>query len=70
MVFETGLPTRYYINATEINFQHLILSETVTARPYKGTTSRYWSICVGESLHPDLAWAFDFPTGQLLLTPG
>src|SRR5215472_18000634 len=24
MVFETGLPTRYYINRTQINFDHLI----------------------------------------------
>jgi uncharacterized protein (DUF427 family) len=37
MVFETGLPTRYYLNPTEINFEHLTPSDTVTACPYKGT---------------------------------
>ncbi|HZC53297.1 MAG TPA: DUF427 domain-containing protein, partial [Mycobacterium sp.] len=31
MVFETGLPTRFYLNPTEINFQHLLASGTVTA---------------------------------------
>src|SRR5262252_6116655 len=65
MVFETGLPTRYYINPTEINFDHLIPSDTVTSCPYKGTTSRYWSVRVGDAVHPDLAWAYDFPTRQL-----
>jgi Domain of unknown function (DUF427) len=33
MVFETGLPTRYYLNPTEINFEHLTPSDTVTACP-------------------------------------
>src|SRR5215470_1907870 len=37
MVFETGLPTRYYINPTEVSFGHLIPSGTVTSCPYKGT---------------------------------
>src|SRR5215471_9454560 len=65
MVFETGLPTRYYINQTEINSEHLTPSDTVTACPYKGTTSRYWSARIGGTAHPDLAWTYDFPTRQL-----
>jgi uncharacterized protein (DUF427 family) len=65
MVFETGLPTRYYINQTEINSEHLTPSDTVTACPYKGTTSRYWSVRTGGTAHPDLAWTYDFPTRQL-----
>lgn len=65
MVFETGLPTRYYINQTEINYEHLIPSDTVTSCPYKGTTSRYWSVRTGGTVHKDLAWAYDFPTRQL-----
>jgi uncharacterized protein (DUF427 family) len=70
MVFETGLPTRYYLNQTEVNFAHLQKSETVTACPYKGTTSNYWSVVVGEAVHPDLAWSYDFPTRQLLPIAG
>src|SRR5712691_4803801 len=70
MVFETGLPTRYYINQTEINFEYLDPSGTVTACPYKGTTSRYWSVRTGDSVHPDLAWAYGFPTRQLLPIAG
>ena len=65
MVYETGLPTRYYINQTELNYEYLIPSDTVTKCPYKGTTSRYWSVRIGDTVHPDLAWAYDFPTRQL-----
>jgi uncharacterized protein (DUF427 family) len=65
MVFETGLPTRYYLNRTEVDFERLIPTETVTSCPYKGKTSGYWSVRVGDMVHPDLAWAYDFPTRDL-----
>lgn len=65
MVFETGLPTRYYLNRTEVSFDHLVPTETVTSCPYKGTTTGSWSIRIGETLHPDLAWSYDFPTRAL-----
>jgi uncharacterized protein (DUF427 family) len=64
-VFETGLPTRYYLNRTELNLAHLVPSDTVTECPYKGTTSAYWSVRVGETVYPDLAWCYDFPTRAL-----
>jgi uncharacterized protein (DUF427 family) len=65
MVFETGLPTRYYLNRTEVNFAHLIPSDMVTECPYKGTTSAYWSVRIGETVYPDLAWCYDFPVRVL-----
>jgi uncharacterized protein (DUF427 family) len=70
MVFETGLPTRYYFNRTEVNVRHLVATDTVTSCPYKGMTSGYWSVSLGEVLHPDLAWAYDFPTRQMLPIAG
>jgi uncharacterized protein (DUF427 family) len=65
LVFETGLPTRYYFDRSEVNFEHLIATDTVTACPYKGTTSGYWSIRAGETVHRDLAWTYDVPTANL-----
>lgn len=65
MVFETGLPPRYYLNRTELNFEHLTSSDTVTECPYKGTTSEYWSASVGDRTIEDVAWAYDFPTRHL-----
>lgn len=70
MVFETGLPTRFYLNRSEVHFDHLERSDTVTSCPYKGQTSAYWSARVGGSSYPDLAWAYDFPTRQLLPVAG
>jgi uncharacterized protein (DUF427 family) len=70
MVFETGLPPRYYLNRTEIDFTHLEPSDTVTACPYKGRTSGYWSVRVNGTTYPDLAWTYDFPTRQLLPIAG
>jgi uncharacterized protein (DUF427 family) len=70
MVFETGLPTRYYLNRTDVDFAHLEASDTVSSCPYKGKTSGYWSIRIGDTLREDLAWAYDFPTRQLLPIAG
>jgi uncharacterized protein (DUF427 family) len=70
MVFETGLPTRYYLGRTDVDFGHLIPTDTVTACPYKGITSGYWSVRAGGSVHRDLAWCYDFPARQLLPIAG
>jgi uncharacterized protein (DUF427 family) len=70
MVFETGLPTRYYLNRGEVNFTRLTPADTVTACPYKGTTSGYWTAHVNGKTYPDIAWSYDFPTGQLLPIAG
>jgi uncharacterized protein (DUF427 family) len=64
-VFETGLPTRYYLDRTYVDFTLLTPSDTVTACPYKGTTTGYWSVRTSRGTHKDLAWAYDFPTRQL-----
>ncbi|RJQ76755.1 DUF427 domain-containing protein [Pseudonocardiaceae bacterium YIM PH 21723] len=58
MVFETGLPTRYYLERTSVHWDKLTASDTETACPYKGVTSGYWSVAGGPA---DIAWAYDFP---------
>ncbi|MFG2054369.1 DUF427 domain-containing protein [Micromonospora sp. NPDC048930] len=70
LVFETGLPTRYYLNRTDVDFAHLVPSQTRTACPYKGRTSAWWSVRAGDAVHPDLAWSYDFPTAALLPIAG
>lgn len=61
LLFETGLPTRYYIDATDVAFEHLECSPTQTLCPYKGVTSGYWSVRVGDAVHEDLAWTYHYP---------
>jgi hypothetical protein len=48
----------------------LVASEKTTGCPYKGWTSRYWSVQVGDVLHPDLAWSYEFPIPALAQIAG
>lgn len=61
LLFETGLPTRYYVDRTDVRFDALVPSDTETLCPYKGTTSEYWSVRAGADVHPDLAWTYAYP---------
>ncbi|HWD55178.1 MAG TPA: DUF427 domain-containing protein [Acidimicrobiales bacterium] len=70
LCFETGLPTRYYLNRTDVDFTKLVATDTVTSCPYKGTTTGYWSALVEGRTHPDVAWTYDFPTRELLPITG
>jgi uncharacterized protein (DUF427 family) len=70
MVFETGLPTRYYFDRTEVLFDHLVRSPTATSCPYKGRTTGYWSFRNEDRVLSDVAWTYDFPTRQVLPIAG
>ena len=70
LVFETGLPTRYYVNRTEVDFAHLTATDTVTVCPYKGTTSGYWSAQLGATTYPDIAWTYALTTKEMLPIAG
>lgn len=59
-LFETGLPTRYYIPKTDVRFDLLTPTDTQTACPYKGT-ARYWSVTVDGETHEDILWGYDTP---------
>jgi uncharacterized protein (DUF427 family) len=65
LLFETGLPTRYYFDRTDVEFKHLEASNTQSVCAYKGITSGYWSARVGGALHSDVAWTYDYPTHQV-----
>ncbi|HEY3005572.1 MAG TPA: DUF427 domain-containing protein [Kribbellaceae bacterium] len=60
-LFETGLPTRYYLDRTDVDLTKLVPSDTVTSCPYKGTTTGYWST----ETRRDIAWTYDFPLREV-----
>ena len=62
MVFETGLPTRYYIDPANVRFARLAPSPTRTHCPYKGQTGGYWSVRTNGTTVPDVAWTYLFTT--------
>jgi uncharacterized protein (DUF427 family) len=59
-LFESGLPARYYLPQSDVRMHLLTPTDKVTACPYKGT-ARYWSVTIGDAVHPDLVWGYDHP---------
>jgi uncharacterized protein (DUF427 family) len=60
LLFETGLPVRYYLPKTHVRMDLLELTDTVTHCPYKGAAQAY-SIRAGGRLHEQLAWSYPTP---------
>jgi len=60
LLFETGLPVRYYIPMLDVRMELLEPSKTTSRCPYKGVAS-YWSVRAAGATHPDLAWAYRSP---------
>jgi uncharacterized protein (DUF427 family) len=59
-LFESGLPTRYYLPAEDVRTDVLEPSETTTRCAYKGVAS-YRHVRIGDTLHGDLAWTYPDP---------
>jgi uncharacterized protein (DUF427 family) len=60
ILFETGLPPRYYLPLSDIRTDLLRPSATQTSCPYKGTAG-YWSVDSGQGLHEDIVWIYRTP---------
>jgi uncharacterized protein (DUF427 family) len=60
LLFETGLPTRYYIPRADVRMDLLVPSAKETRCPYKGVAS-YYSVKVGDRLVSDIAWSYRSP---------
>jgi len=61
LLFETGLPIRYYMPKHDVRMDLLERTDTVTHCPYKGDAHLY-SIKIGDTRHEGFAWIFRFPT--------
>jgi len=60
ILFETGLPPRYYLPLPDVRTELLRPSDTQTHCPYKGTAS-YWTLDTGRDVHPDIVWIYRTP---------
>src|SRR5215813_9468357 len=60
ILFETGLPPRYYLPLTDVRMDLLRPSETQTHCPYKGTAN-YYSVETGTAVHEDVVWYYRNP---------
>jgi uncharacterized protein (DUF427 family) len=59
-LFETRLPTRYYIPPEDVRMDLLLPSDKVTRCPYKGK-ARYYSVEIDGRRFADLVWSYPDP---------
>lgn len=62
-LFETTLPTRYYLPPEDVRSDLLEPSTTRSVCPYKGW-AQYWHVRVGDRLHEDLVWSYPDPVPE------
>lgn len=60
ILFETGLPPRYYLPLSDVRTESLIPSEKETHCPYKGTAN-YYNLEVDGNTHEDFVWIYRSP---------
>jgi uncharacterized protein (DUF427 family) len=60
LLFETGLPTRYYVPRPHVRMDLLRRSDAGTHCPYKGRAA-YWSVAVAGDVRADAVWSYQTP---------
>jgi uncharacterized protein (DUF427 family) len=60
LLFETGLPVRYYLPKPHVRMDLLERGEKVTHCPYKGRAES-WSLRAGERVVENVAWSYPAP---------
>lgn len=63
LLFETGLPTRYYLPLTDVRMDLLRDSDTTTQCPYKGEAN-YYSVELDGELIEDIVWYYKYPVEE------
>ncbi|WP_406280549.1 DUF427 domain-containing protein [Embleya sp. NBC_00896] len=62
VLYETGLPIRYYLPPDDVDLARFTPTDTHTTCPFKGVAS-YWTY-LGDgttAAHPDVVWAYSNP---------
>ncbi len=60
ILFETGLPARFYLPKTDVRMDLLRPSDATSACPYKGV-ARYWDVVIDGSVHEGFVWSYPTP---------
>lgn len=63
MLFETGLPVRYYIPKTDVRMDLLEATDLHTSCPYKGTAS-YYDVVIDGNRHESIVWWYPQTTAE------
>jgi uncharacterized protein (DUF427 family) len=60
LLFETGLPTRYYLPKVDVRMDMFRPTDKATHCPYKGS-ARYWSTTINGQPYENILWGYDTP---------
>jgi uncharacterized protein (DUF427 family) len=60
VLFETGLPPRWYLPKVDVRMDLLVPTTTQTACPYKGQ-AEYWSVRLDDRVVEDAVWSYRTP---------
>ena len=60
LLFETGLPTRYYIPRRDVRMDLLEPTDQTSRCPYKGIAT-YWTARVGDKTLKNAVWSYPNP---------
>ena len=63
ILFETGLPPRYYLPKTDVRMDLLEATDLHTECPYKGTAS-YYSVNTGTATVENIVWWYPAPVKE------
>jgi uncharacterized protein (DUF427 family) len=69
LLFETGMPTRYYFPKLDVRMDLLNSSDKATVCAYKGK-AKYYSVKIGDSVVRDIAWYYSYPSMEALKIRG
>ncbi len=60
LLFETDLPTRFYLPREDVRLDLLVPSSNSSVCPYKGAAEEYWSV-PGVTAGANIAWSYEAP---------
>ena len=68
-LFETRVPTRFYLPHDDVRVELLTATDKTTRCPYKGIAS-YWTARVGDIDHRDIVWSYLAPLPEAAKVAG
>ena len=69
LLFETGLPARYYLHPDDVRVELLERSRYVSQCPYKGA-GQHWNLQLDEARIRNVAWSLPEPLGEAEVVRG
>ena len=70
LLFETGLPVRYYLPKVDVRMDLLEPTDTHTATARTRATASYWTAVIDGKRHEDVVWTYPYPLAESLRVGG